>query len=339
MKCLYATRLACTALAVLVISSPAHAIFRAYLASDGSDANPCTLQQPCRLLPAALAAVDAGGEIWMLDSANFNTGQVEIVKSVSILAIPGALGSIVATGGGNGLNIATAGIKVSLRNLVVVQLGSGNYGVSYTNGTELAIAQCELANHPGSGGALYADAPGGRLSIKDTLIRDANKGVSLAGSVVATLDRVRVENATTGIAVAAPARVSLNEGALLGNGQGLSAVGVGDTALAAQATISRSAISGNQVGVFLQSTAAPGKAHVTMTQSVVSYNSGAGIGLYQGTVGAYTALSLDGNVITHNQAGVMITSGTPTIFSRANNLLKQNMEGDLMPATSPWSGQ
>ena len=61
----------------LVLSSAAHAqLFRAYLASDGSDTHPCTLAQPCRLLPAALAAVASGGEIWMLDSANYNTDVV-----------------------------------------------------------------------------------------------------------------------------------------------------------------------------------------------------------------------------------------------------------------------
>ncbi|HWD36582.1 MAG TPA: hypothetical protein VG840_10505, partial [Casimicrobiaceae bacterium] len=62
--------------AVLALSATAHAdagLFRSYLSLAGNDANPCTLQQPCRLLPAALAAVNAGGEIWMLDSANFNT--------------------------------------------------------------------------------------------------------------------------------------------------------------------------------------------------------------------------------------------------------------------------
>jgi hypothetical protein len=30
---------------------------------------------PCRLLPAALAAVASGGEVWMLDSANYNTAR------------------------------------------------------------------------------------------------------------------------------------------------------------------------------------------------------------------------------------------------------------------------
>ena len=49
-------------------SIAAHAqLFRAYLSLNGSDANPCTLVAPCRLLPAALkvkavrAALDARG--------------------------------------------------------------------------------------------------------------------------------------------------------------------------------------------------------------------------------------------------------------------------------------
>jgi hypothetical protein len=93
--------------ATLMLCSPVQAVglFRAYLASDGSDASPCTLGAPCRLLPAALAAVADGGEIWMLDSANYNAGQVDVTKSVAILAIPGALGSVVATGGANAINI------------------------------------------------------------------------------------------------------------------------------------------------------------------------------------------------------------------------------------------
>src|SRR3982751_142302 len=75
-------------------------LFRAYLASTGSDANPCTVAAPCRLLPAALNAVASGGEIWMLASANYNTPFVAIGKSVSILAVPGAVGSFVAVADG-----------------------------------------------------------------------------------------------------------------------------------------------------------------------------------------------------------------------------------------------
>src|SRR5258706_9763876 len=73
-------------------------LFRTYLSLGGSDANPCTLPSPCRLLPAAIAAVNDGGEIWMLDSANFNVTTVGINKSLTILAVPGALGGVVANG-------------------------------------------------------------------------------------------------------------------------------------------------------------------------------------------------------------------------------------------------
>src|SRR4051812_32948641 len=81
-------------------------LFRAYLSISGNDTNPCTLQAPCRLLPAALAAVADGGEVWMLDSGNYNTSVVSINKSVSIIAVPGQVGSLVATGGVSAISIA-----------------------------------------------------------------------------------------------------------------------------------------------------------------------------------------------------------------------------------------
>src|SRR5258706_11932148 len=65
---------ACAAL-ILGLCSAADAdaaLFRAFLSSTGNDANACTVAAPCRLLPAALAAIDDGGEVWILDSANYN---------------------------------------------------------------------------------------------------------------------------------------------------------------------------------------------------------------------------------------------------------------------------
>jgi hypothetical protein len=110
----------------------------------GSDANPCTVQAPGRLLPAALAAIKDGGETWMLDSANFNTGPVNITKSVSILAIPGAVGSMVGSGG-DAIVIESAGVKVSLRNLKSLNFSAGQFGTRMTNGARLAVADCEVA--------------------------------------------------------------------------------------------------------------------------------------------------------------------------------------------------
>ncbi len=156
--------------ATLLLSATAQAqLFRAYLAPSGDDMNACTLPAPCRLLPAALAAVADGGEIWMLDSANYNTGPVNITKSVTILAVPGALGSVLATGG-NAINIATAGVKVALRNLVIVpQPGMGGTGgINMIAGASLTVENCLIANLPGTGISVTTAAS---VRVTDTTIR------------------------------------------------------------------------------------------------------------------------------------------------------------------------
>ena len=77
---------------LLPLSSHAQ-LFRAYLATYGADTNACTVVAPCRLLPAALAAVANNGEIWMVDSGNFNSGTVNVTKNVKIQAVPGRWGA------------------------------------------------------------------------------------------------------------------------------------------------------------------------------------------------------------------------------------------------------
>src|SRR5262249_36100240 len=141
------------------------------LALSGSDSNPCTLPAPCRLLPAALNVVANGGEIWLLDSANYNTATVNIAKSVTILAVPGAVGSVVATGG-NAINIATGGVNVALRNLVIVPLvgGGGTNGISFTAGSGLVVENCLIANLPGSGMVL-APTTSSKIGIAGSTIR------------------------------------------------------------------------------------------------------------------------------------------------------------------------
>jgi len=130
------------------VSFTAHALpFRAYLASYGKDSNPCTVDQPCRLLPAALAAVADGGEIWILDSANFNGGTVDINKSVSIVALPGQLASIVAAGGAPAITISTPNVSVGMRNLAFSRNAAnpGTYGIEMTDGAALTIEDSTFA--------------------------------------------------------------------------------------------------------------------------------------------------------------------------------------------------
>jgi len=158
---------------LLLLSSMVHAqLFRAYVASYGNDANPCTVAAPCRLVPAALNAVASGGEIWMLDSANFNTGTVDINKSVSILAVPGQVGSIVAVAGAPAITIQTAGVAVTLRNITIANnaVNPGSKGIHMTNGKSLTLEQCVLNGLPEEGLLLGGNAM--NVYVKDSEIRN-----------------------------------------------------------------------------------------------------------------------------------------------------------------------
>ena len=87
----------------------------------------------------------------MLDSANYNTTTVTIGKSVSILAVPGAVGSVLAAGG-PAISITASNLKVALRNLVIVPLPSGGGdGIDLTGASALTIEDSLIANLPTHG--------------------------------------------------------------------------------------------------------------------------------------------------------------------------------------------
>ena len=174
-------------------------VFRAYLSSTGNDANPCTLPAPCRLLPAALAAVQNGGEIWMMDSANFNTGPVNITKGVKIFAIPGALGSVVGNGG-DALIINTAG-DVTLRNLQILNFSGGVNGVTIQNAGAVHIEKTSIDgfNTDASSCIRFAVTTPVRLYVDDSFLRHCRNGIYATGTVVSgdqaliSLDNTRIE--------------------------------------------------------------------------------------------------------------------------------------------------
>jgi len=234
---------------VLLASPCAHAqLFRAYVASDGSDANPCTLAAPCRLLPAALTAVASGGEIWMLDSANYNTGTVTIAKSVTILAIPGAVGSVVAIAG-PAVSITTPGLKVALRNLVIVPVagGGGTDGVRLWGASALSIEGCVFANLPGKGVDVLGDGASVRI------------GTSIFRNIAATA--VYVENGGTADVHASQFIESVNGSVRV----------ISTSPASAKASVSDSNFAGGGFGVDTYATVAGGgSARVAVTRSTFS---------------------------------------------------------------------
>ena len=290
-------------LVALLLSVSAHAqLFRAYLASDGSDANPCTLAQPCRLLPAALAAVASGGEIWMLDSANYNSATVTIDKSVSILAVPGAVGSLVATGG-PAIFITAAGLTVALRNLVIVPLpgAGGTKGVYMSGASSLAIEHSLIANLA-EDGVFVAGA--GSVKVVDTIIRNnGTYAVSLEDGATGTISRTL----------------------MLGNFGGVLAYG--NTMTTTTASVSDSVISGATTGVRAYSVSVASSAKAFLTRSMIE---GAATALDSETTGVGSALiTVSYSMVTKNNIGWYILGAGSAIKTLGNNHIEDNASASV----------
>lgn len=127
----------------------------------------------------------------MLDSANYNTSQVNITKSVTLRAIPGAVGSLVATGGADAIFINTSGVSVVLRNLVINQLGSSTNGIELIQGDALLVEDCEIANM----GSDAIRVNSGTTTVRNTVLRNSDGGFDAIGSnALALLSNVHIGN-------------------------------------------------------------------------------------------------------------------------------------------------
>ena len=290
-------------------AASATGLFRAYVSSKGNDANDCTLPHPCRLLPKAIAAVASGGEVWMLDSANYNTGPVNIDRSVTILAIPGALGSVVATGGGDAIFIGAAGIKVTLRNLLIVPLGSGNDGIGIDPASELDVEDCEISNMGGSGIAAFDAAA--TVRVTSTRLRGNNNGVYARGAVVVSLDRVTsVGNANAGIYADAGSTVIASNSVLRNNGNN------GAYAIASTLTLQGTQSDANvTAGLFADS-----GSEVAASDNRFANNGSYGV-IGNAVSGEITDVTLVDNIASQRGASVgfrVATSGTGQTFMTAD---------------------
>src|SRR4029453_10726274 len=78
------------------ITPPPTPQIRTYVSGLGDDSGPCTETAPCRTFQTAGGLTLAGGEIFVLDSANY--GPVTIDKALTIMSDGGVAG-ILATQG------------------------------------------------------------------------------------------------------------------------------------------------------------------------------------------------------------------------------------------------
>lgn len=260
--------------AALLVTAPVHAqLFRAYLSPAGSDANPCTLQAPCRLLPAALEAVADGGEIWMTGSANYNTSTVNIAKSVSILAVPGVVGSIVSLGGDAAVAITANDVRVALRNVAIGPLAGGTPGadgVAMTGASTLSIENSVIFNLPGSGVRV---AGAGGAKIASSTLRNNGVGVVATGgaNVDVTSSRLLDNDFHVLAAGGGANQIAIGESILSGGTRGLMAFALSGGS--AHIAVTRSTIS--RTSLALDASADEGTSTILVSGSMIAHNDGA----------------------------------------------------------------
>jgi hypothetical protein len=275
---------------------------RTFVASNGSDANPCTLAQPCRGFAAAVANTNAGGEVVVLDSAGY--GPATITKSITIVAPRGVYAGV-SVFSGDGITIDGSMIDVTLRGLSINGQGGAN-GVNFVQGSTLAIEECEVAGMNASG--IVVQATNGRVAVRNSVLRHNNdNGLIAIGAISATLDNVNVFSNFAGVQATPGSRVMVAGTTLASNGTGVwsTSAGGGD----AQLFVTRSTLSDNGTGMFVQ---APGgsSASIVSDGNAIGFDSFAAL-RFAGGAGSEVIYTTGNNAVGYYNTGIMGGSLTP----------------------------
>lgn len=193
-------------------------------AATGSDTNPCTRAAPCRDLSSAVGAVAEDGEVVILDSGGYDA--VEVTKSVQIVAPEGVHAVIAPTAGvavtGSQYGDTTAVLvnapdaKVVLRNLTVNRPQGINHSIYATAVGKLYVENCVLngLDYLESGDSAIFFATSGRLSVRDTTVRNHGTGILVyapaGGTARASIDGCRLDGNQTGVYATSGSRVTVS---------------------------------------------------------------------------------------------------------------------------------
>ena len=294
-------------LLVLVNSSVWAQATRTWVSGVGDDANPGSRTAPCKTFAGAISKTAAGGEIDCLDPGGF--GAVTITKSITIDG-SGTFASILGSGT-NGIVInAGATDVITIRGLSINGAGSGLNGIRFIAGGALHIENCTIFNFSQKG-VDFEPSGAARLFISDTTIRNNNNAVNggavllqagAAGSVIASLDRVRLHGNTFGV----------------------------QAALRTTANIRHCQIVANQTNGIFASGNAVSPISVFVEGCYISDCLARGIR----SDGSMTKVRISNNTITHNFTGLAVNA-SGQIISFGNNRIAGNTTDGAPTSTIP----
>jgi parallel beta helix pectate lyase-like protein len=159
-------------------------------AENGSDANLCTRQLPCRNFAAAIAQTDSKGEVIVLDSGGYGT--TTITSSVSIISPAGVYAGITAFASTAGISIAAGSTDVvTLEGLHLNGLG-GTRGVETISVGTLHVERC-VATGFSSTGFFFAPTSAGELYVSNSVSKENNDGFH-AYAGIGVLSKVTIQH-------------------------------------------------------------------------------------------------------------------------------------------------
>src|SRR5262245_8817626 len=139
---------------------------RTYVSGSGNDNNACTASSPCRTFQAALALTTAGGEIFVLNSANY--GPVTISKAISITSEGAIAGVLVTNGAAINISAGTNDI-INLRGLDIDGGNSASIGIQFSSGQSLNVQKSLIRNFANSG-INFTPSATSSLVVSDTTV-------------------------------------------------------------------------------------------------------------------------------------------------------------------------
>jgi len=295
-----------TALVCLLPAAPALAQRdRVFVASYGSDSNPCTFGSPCKTFQNAVNVVAQGGEVTAIDSAGFGT--ITISHAVTITSPNGVEAGIAAPASGNSAITINAGPNdtVSLNGLTLDGDNVANtVGIRFNSGGSLEVQNSVIRSF-GAHGILYEPDASSQIFVSNTLVSgNVQYGIWInplvSATVIGALDHVDMENnAYGGLLVetnTATVNVTVADSVSANGGTGIYADSYGSTAVSVM--VRNCTIANNGFYGLVSNATTGATATVWVTRSTISGNA---VGWNTVTAGVLTSFN-DNNIIG-NTAG------------------------------------
>jgi hypothetical protein len=289
------TRLLIPAMTIAALIQAAEAAqpqMRTFVSGTGSDGNACTASQPCKTFQAALALTLPGGEIFVLNSANY--GPVTINKAVTITS-EGAMAGVLATSGVGIVIHVGPGDVVNLRGLDLDGGNAGAIGILFSAGQALNIQKSTVRNFTDSGVRFGPSAGTSSLVVSDTALTNNGRN----GLLVAPTGSAAVKGVLTRV-------VAVGNG-LATNGVGIFVYGDGTTGAVA-VTLTDTVLNNNSYGAGAISGA-------LMVRNSTVTNNGVGI-----QANARSGVRVGQSTLTHNLVGWQAINGGTLESFGTNNL-------------------